>query len=305
MAPPAAFENPTGQRAITVPAPAKLNLYLHVTGRRADGYHLLDSLVAFAGIHDVVNVSPADALSLAVEGPFTAALPAAGDNLALKAARALRQAAGVAAGARIRLEKWLPVASGIGGGSSDAAAVLGALARLWSLDANAVDLDNIALALGADVPACLKGYAAFVGGIGEEIVRAPALPPAWLVLVNPGRALATAAVFAARQGEFGRPGRFDESPATARMLAELLASRGNALTAAAVGLAPEIAAVLAALEAAEDVLIARMSGSGATCFGLFAEAGGAASAAALIGRDHPGWWVRATPLITDARALAP
>ncbi|MBI1985546.1 MAG: 4-(cytidine 5'-diphospho)-2-C-methyl-D-erythritol kinase [Rhodospirillales bacterium] len=305
MAAPAAPRIGPDQDPITLPAPAKLNLYLHVTGRRADGYHLLDSLVAFAGVHDAIEVSPADDLSLAVEGPFAAALPAADDNLVLKATRALRAAAGVSAGARIRLEKWLPVASGIGGGSADAAAVLGALMRLWSLDAKAVDLDQLALGLGADVPVCLKGYAAFVGGVGEEITRAPALPPAWLVLVNPGTALKTAAVFKARRGEFGAPARFDESPATAKVLAELLATRQNQLTAAAVGLAPEIGVALAALAAADGVLLARMSGSGATCFGLFAEAGLAAAAAALIGRDHPGWWVRATPLIADVRALAP
>ena len=305
MAEPAAPGIGPDQDPITVPAPAKLNLYLHVTGQRADGYHLLDSLVAFAGVHDAIEVAPAAELSLAVEGPFAAALPAADDNLVLKAARALREAAGVSAGARIRLEKWLPVASGIGGGSADAAAVLGALAKLWSLDAKAADLDTLALGLGADVPVCLKGYAAFVGGIGEQVSRAPALPPAWLVLVNPGTALKTAAVFKARQGEFGAPARFDESPATARVLAELLATRENDLTAAAVGLAPEIGAALAALDGADGALLSRMSGSGATCFGLFAEAGLAAGAAALIGRDHPGWWVRATPLIADVKALAP
>jgi len=305
MAAPAAPEARPGRDAIAQPAPAKLNLYLHVTGRRPDGYHLLDSLIAFAGVCDVVEAAPADDLSLAVVGPFAAALPAADENLALKAARALKQAAGVEAGARIRLDKRLPVAAGIGGGSADAAATLGALVRLWGVDTRAVDLGAVALSLGADVPACAKGYAAFVGGIGEQIARAPALPAAWLVLVNPGTALKTAAVFEARGGEFGRPARFDESPATARVLAELLRTRDNQLTQAAVGLLPEIGEALAAIAAADGVLLARMSGSGATCFGLFAEAGQAAGAAALIGRDRPGWWVRATPLIADAGALTP
>lgn len=305
MVAPAAPEGQPRPDPITLPAPAKLNLYLHVTGKRPDGYHLLDSLVAFAGVHDVVEVAPADELSLVAEGPFANALPAADDNLVLKAAVALKQAAGVAGGARIRLEKSLPVASGIGGGSSDAAAALAGLARLWDIDAGAVDMPALGLSLGADVPVCLKGYAAFVGGIGADIVRAPALPPAWLVLANPGKAVATAEVFRTRQGDFGGSGRFDESPATARVLAELLASRGNDLTEAAVALEPEIGAVLAALEAAAGVLLARMSGSGATCFGLFAEAGAAAAAGALIGRDHPGWWVRATPLIAEVKALVP
>lgn len=305
MAGPAAPEDRPGGDTVTVPAPAKLNLYLHVTGRRDDGYHLLDSLIAFAGVHDVVSVSPADGLALDVAGPFAAALPATDDNLVLGAARALQDAAGVTDGARIRLQKFLPVASGIGGGSADAAATLAALSRLWGVDPKAAGLDAVALALGADVPVCVKGYAAFVGGIGEDIVRAPALPAAWLVLVNPGKALSTAEVFGARQGGFGASARFDDSPATAQVLAEILATRGNELTEAAVGLAPAIGDALTALEAADGALLARMSGAGATCFGLFAEAGAAAGAAALIGRDHGDWWVRATPLIADAAALKP
>ncbi len=305
MSGPAAPGNRPAGGAVVRPAPAKINLYLHVVGRRDDGYHLLDSLIAFAGVHDVVKVAPADELALDVTGPFAPALPAADDNLVLRAARALRDAAGVKAGARIKLEKLLPVASGIGGGSSDAAAVLAALARLWAIDAAAVDVAALALGLGADVPVCVKGYAAFVGGIGEDIARAPALPPAWLVLVNPGTALSTTAVFKARTGGFGGAGRFDESPATAAVLAEILRTRGNDLTEAAVGLAPAVGEALAALDSSKGALLARMSGSGATCFGLFAEAGAAAAAAALIGRDHPGWWVRATPLIADVGALAP
>jgi 4-diphosphocytidyl-2-C-methyl-D-erythritol kinase len=295
-------EAPVGA-AISLPAPAKLNLYLHVTGKCTDGYHLLDSLVAFAGIYDTVDISPADRLSLVVDGPFAEGLPATDDNLVLKAARRLARAAGVSAGAAIRLDKRLPVASGIGGGSADAAATLIGLARLWNVDAGRVGLDGLALELGADVPVCLKGYAAFVGGIGEDIRRAPALPPAWLVLVNPGERLETRAVFQARRGEFSGSGRFDESPATAAVLAGMLASSRNDLTEAALGLAPVVGEALAALDASAGVLLARMSGSGATCFGLYAEAGQALAAQALIGRDHPRWWVLATPLIADVRAL--
>ena len=289
--------------ALNVPAAAKINLYLHITGQRPDGYHFLDSLVAFAGVHDTVTLSPAPDLTLSLEldGPYAGDLPEVGGNLALQAAEWLRQAAGCDAGAAIRLEKKLPVASGIGGGSADAAAVLGGMVRLWGLDAAEINLPDIALDLGADVPVSLFGEAAFVGGIGEEIVRAPALPPAWLVLVNPGVALSTPAVFEARDGLFSKPGRFDDSPATAAVLAEFLARTGNDLTAAAIGIEPVIGDVLKALEAAEEVLLARMSGSGATCFGLFAETAAAARAAAEISRAQPGWWVRATPLLADAR----
>ncbi len=289
--------------ALSSPAPAKINLYLHVTGKRPDGFHELDSLVAFAGINDVVEVSPADELSLTVDGPFAEGLTAGSDNLALKAAEKLRETAGIGTGAAIRLEKRLPVASGIGGGSADAAAALNGLMALWQIDPASLDLGGVAMDLGADVPVCLHGRAAFVGGIGDEIERAPALPPAWLVLVNPGQPLSTSEVFGEHQGDFSGPGRFDESPATTDVLAGFLADRGNDLTEAAERLLPAVTQVLKSLEAEEDCLLARMSGSGATCFGLFADAGGAARAAAELGQQQTEWWVRAAPLLDDTRSL--
>ncbi len=290
---------------LSIPAPAKINLYLHVTGNRPDGYHLLDSLIAFAGIHDRVSVAPADGLSLTIEGPYGDDLKGKEtDNLVLKAARHLGAAAGTEAGADIRLDKRLPVASGIGGGSADAAAALTGLSELWGVDgAGGPDLEKLALDLGADVPVCLFGSAAFIGGIGEEIARSPALPPAWLVLVHPGVALSTPEVFAAREGEFSEPARFDNAPESAQALADILAGRGNDLTAAAISLRPAIGDVLKALEAADECLLARMSGSGATCFGLFDDAGGAARAAAVMSQNRPEWWVRAAPLLDDTRTL--
>ena len=294
----------------SIPAPAKINLYLHVTGKRADGYHLLDSLIAFAGVHDLVSVAQADGVSLAVEGPYGDDLKRTqADNLVLKAARGLAEAAGTEAGADIRLEKRLPVASGVGGGSADAAATLTGLSRLWGVGGTdggtdgGPNLEKLALELGADVPVCLFGRAAFIGGIGEEITPSPPLPPAWLVLVNPGAALPTAGVFAARDGEFSGPARFDATPESAHALADILTGRGNDLTAAAIGLMPVIDDVLKALESADECLLARMSGSGATCFGLFDDAGGAARAAAVISQGHPEWWVRAAPLLDDTRTL--
>lgn len=288
---------------MSVPAPAKVNLYLHVTDQRDDGYHELDSLVVFAGINDVIEISPADGLRLSFDGPFGGDLPPGPENLALKAARRLGEAAGITKGAAIGLEKRLPVASGIGGGSADAAAVLNGLMAFWQVDPESVDLYGLALDLGADVPVCLYGLSAFVGGVGEEIRRAPAMPPAWLVLVNPGVALSTQAVFDARQGGFTGDGRFEESPATANVLAEILAGRKNDLTEGAVRLQPPIADALGALEAAEECLLARMSGSGATCFGLFEDAGSAARAASVLSQSQPGWWVRAAPLLDDTRSL--
>ena len=294
--------------ALRVPAAAKINLYLHVTGLRDDGYHTLDSLVAFAGIHDTLTLTPAPDLSLTVNGPFANGLGAGEDNLVMIAADRLRRAANIDAGCAIQLEKNLPVAAGIGGGSADAAAVLGGLVQLWNLDGAAIDLNDIGLSLGADVPVCLFGQAAYVGGIGEKVARAPKLPAAWLVLINPGVAVSTPAVFKARQeinmGQGSGTGRFEESPATAKVLAETLSTRDNDLGDAAIGLQPVIGEVLQSLERSEQVLLARMSGSGATCFGLYGEAGGAARAAAELSQQHPEWWVRATPLLANAKTLA-
>ena len=280
-------------------APAKVNLALHVCGRRADGYHLLDSLVVFADMGDVVRAEPAEALTLDVTGPFGAALAGEADNLVLRAARALAAAAGVAAQARITLEKHLPVASGIGGGSADAAAALRVLARLWNVPAANADL---ALRLGADVPVCLAGKAARMGGIGEVLAPAPVLPTCGLLLVNPGVAVATPAVFKARTGAFSPPLDLPGAWADAAAMAADLARLGNDLEAPAVALAPAIGAVLAALRALPGVLLARMSGSGATCFALFASAGEAATAAARVARA--GWWCWGGALRTEAASAA-
>jgi len=280
--------------ALTETAPAKINLYLHVVGRRADGYHRIDSLIVFADVGDRLTVAPAAALSLEVTGPFAAALEgeAVEDNLVLRAARLLQRAGDVRDGAAIRLEKRLPVAAGLGGGSADAAAALRALARLWRLRPASGDLMGIACALGADVPVCLESRPAFVAGIGEAIAPAPPLPAFHLALVNPGVRLATAAVFAAREGPFSAPARFAESPADAAAFAALLEERRNDLEEPARALAPQAAAPGPALAATRGCLLARMSGSGATWFGLFAEAAEAEAAARALARDW-GWWAAA------------
>lgn len=287
---------------VVVNAPAKINLYLHVVGRRSDGYHLLDSLVVFAGIGDTIAAAPAATLSLGIDGPFADGLGGGEDNLVIRAARALATATGRPAAAQLRLTKRLPVASGIGGGSADAAATLHALARLWRLDLDTKALAAIGLALGADVPVCVHGRSAFFAGIGECVTPAPPLPPAWLVLANPGIALPTPQVFKARSGGFSEAGRFAAAPASAAELALVLATRGNDLSAAAVCLAPVIGAVLAALKAVPGALLARMSGSGATCFALFADAPAAQAAAAALRARHPDWWVVAAPLLANAPA---
>ena len=276
-------------RAVRVTAPAKLNLTLHVVGRRPDGYHLLDSLVAFADIADVVEARPAERLSLEVTGPFASAIE--GENLVLRAAQLL----GEGRGAALLLEKNLPVASGIGGGSSDAAAALLALARLWGVPIP----PSLPGRLGADVPACLARAPAWLGGIGERLDPAPPLPAAGLVLVNPLVKLPTPEVFKARRGPFSAPSRFEEAPADAARLAQLVAERRNDLAEAAIDLVPAIAEVLRALNGA---LVARMSGSGATCFGLYADEDAARAAAARI--ERPGWWVAAGRLATPPAVAA-
>ncbi len=280
--------------AVAAFAPAKINLYLHVTGRRDDGYHLLDSLVAFLDIGDRLRVEPAASMSLVVDGPEAADLAAIGDdNLVLRAARLLADRAGVTGGAALHLEKHLPMAAGIGGGSSDAATALLALKRLWRVSLEDEALCALGARLGADVPACLYRRAVWVGGIGERLEPAEPLPEAGILLVNPRRALPTAAVFAARRGPFGHAGRFAPTSRNASALAHALMPCRNDLTEAAVGLVPEIAAVLAWLMGLPGSLLARMSGSGATCFALFADRAAAEKARAVVAAAEPRWWCAA------------
>ena len=281
---------------LRIEAPAKINLFLHITGRRDDGYHELESLVAFAEIHDRVDVGPADRLVLEIDGPFAAGLDTGAGNLVGKAARALAAKAGVAPHARIRLCKSLPVAAGIGGGSADAAAALKVLSALWDVALARDELAALALGLGADVPVCLAARPSIVRGIGERIVPAPALPAAPVLLVNPMAPLATARVFAARAGPFSTPGAFDAPAAGVPALAAALRGTRNDLAAGARRLRPEIDAVLDAIEASPSCLLARLSGSGPTCFGLFPTADAANDAAARIAAARPGWWVRSTRL---------
>lgn len=258
-----------------------------MTGRRDDGYHLLDSLAVFGPAADALHAAPAAALSLAVEGPFGAALSDEPDNLVLRAARTLAEAAGVQPGAALRLVKRLPVASGIGGGSADAAAALRLLNRLWGAGFGAERLSLLSAGLGADVPVCVRSRPARMGGVGGDLSPAPVLPACGLLLANPGVALATPSVFRARSGEYSAPAelpdRWDDAAAMARDLGRLR----NDLEPAAVALCPLVGEVLEALRTLPGCLLARMSGSGATCFGLFADAAAAQRAAELLPSE---WW---------------
>jgi len=285
---------------ITLPAPAKINLSLHVCGKRADGYHLLDSLVCFAGVGDFVTATRANDFSLSITGPFGNELTADDDNLVLKAARFLNGQGSGRNGAALALDKRLPVASGIGGGSSDAAAAIRACAILWNMDTTQLSRDAVAR-LGADVPVCLARKPTRMMGIGERLEDVPALPSAWLVLVNPMQPLSTKTVFAALGGRHsgdapGLPPRFPD----VRALAEYLKTCINDLAAPATEALPVIGDILTALTATPNCLLARLSGSGPTCFGLFPDAAAAKTAAAAVAEHRPDWWAVAAPLLSDA-----
>lgn len=267
-------------------APAKVNLTLHLRGRRDDGYHLLDSLVVFPQVGDHLAAQPGERTELNITGPFAAGLETGNDNLVLRAARLLSEQTRPGANALMTLEKALPIASGIGGGSSDAAAALRILSRLWNVEIPA----DLALSLGADVPVCLAAPdPQRMQGIGEHVTPAPSLPDFWMVLVNPGVAVPTGAVF--RAVEDVNPPPPPEMPdhfSDFRAFAGWLQSQRNDLQAPAISVAPAVSDVLAALS---DAPFHRMSGSGATCFALFETQAQAQSCRDHIAAAEPGWWV--------------
>lgn len=271
-------------------ASAKINLFLHVGDRRADGFHSLQSLAVFTALGDELVMDTALGLSLAVQGPFATGLDAEADNLVLRAARALGQS-----GAKLTLTKNLPVASGIGGGSADAAAALRGLSRLWGLGKDDAALLEAGAALGSDIPACVVSAACFMEGRGELLRRAESMPCLPILLVNPGVAVPTRDVFAAldtRSGvEMALPrGRFSD---TADLLRFLETTR-NDLEAPARRIQPVIGEVLAAMNDLAGALLVRMSGSGATCFGIFADEDCCRRAAESLRQSHPRWWVAPT-----------
>ena len=291
---------------VVIGAPAKVNLTLHVLGRRADGYHDLDSLVAFATLHDVITVAPAEDWSLTVEGPFKDALKVEigeNQNLVLRAGRILAEHLGRRDGAAIGLRKFIPITAGLGGGSADAAATLLALCRLWHAEVPLPVLAELGLRLGADLPVCLCSRTAYMAGIGERLQAAPEVPPLGIVLVNPGVALPTASVFRNWQGRAAAVTRPAYQPADAPSLIAALRAGRNDLSAPAIALAPVIGEVITQIESAPGLLLSRLSGSGPTCFGLFADSHGAQTAAASIVAARPDWWVRAARLIRGREEL--
>ena len=280
---------------MTETAYAKVNLALHVRARRADGYHDLESLFVFARDGDVLTgrATADGAISLVLEGPFGSTLDAGEGNLVVRAARALRDYLGQSQGAALTLSKHLPVASGIGGGSADAAAALRLLTRLWGVRLADGEMERIALELGSDVPACLASVTQMVRGRGEVLeprdVAGLAGKP--MLLVNPGVALSTALVF---QGWDRR----DLGPLTAANLDMIIAHGRNDLERSAIAVAPVIADTLERLGCSTGVRVARMSGSGATCFALYDRMADRNAAAEKLRAERPDWWVLETEIRT-------
>ncbi len=281
-------------------APAKVNLTLRVLARRADGYHEIESLVTFADVGDGLRFSRGGDLTLTVRGPSAAAAGEGNDNLVHKAARALAARRPAIALGAFDLDKRLPVAAGLGGGSSDAAAALRLIAKANAIAPDDPDLHAAARATGADVPVCLDPRPRIMRGIGEILSAPLKLPSLPAVLVNPGVALPTKAVFAAWTPAAAPPVALDVAAIAkltrASELVRLLAAQANDLEAPAISLQPVVAEVLTALRALAGCGLARMSGSGATCFGLFSTTDEAAAAERFLSDKQPGWWVKATTL---------
>ena len=290
---------------ITEIAKAKLNLTLQVLGRRSDGYHHLVSLVAFADVGDEITIDPAAPFSIETDGPFASRID--GENLIAKTCRLVSEAGKFGPMGRIRLTKNLPVAAGLGGGSADAAAVLRALARSMPGLGSRIDLQAIARKLGADVTVCLGQRPALMWGTGEHVANLSLLPDFWVVLANPGVPLSTADVFGALGARFlDQPVHAPALPGSFASLDDLLGkmrAEGNDLQATGLRLCPAIGTVLAALSAQRHCLLASQSGSGPTCFGVFAREHDARAASLAIQTAHPAWWVRPASIDAAARSL--
>jgi len=283
---------------VTETAPAKINLYLHVGPVRGDGLHDLASLFVFTEDGDDVVAASGDDLTLEIAGPFAGALAGddVADNLVMRAAKALQARAGVSQGARLQLVKNLPVAAGIGGGSADAAAALRALVKMWDVAIDDADLNALAFELGADVPACLDGAPVFVEGAGEKLSPAPSLPPAYILLINPGIDMPTGPVFRKfdEGGDVPPPSHPEVFGGSGSDYAALIEASRNDLEPAACVIAPAIGDLLIRMRAQEGVVAARMSGSGATCFALFHDADAAAAARKEF--QATGFWTMVSPL---------
>ncbi|MBN8542870.1 MAG: 4-(cytidine 5'-diphospho)-2-C-methyl-D-erythritol kinase [Alphaproteobacteria bacterium] len=279
---------------LTTHAPAKLNLYLHIQGKRADGYHLLESLVVFTEFGDVLTAEQADALTLSIHGEFADASGNTADNLVLRAAQALQSACHISQGAKLTLTKNIPVGAGLGGGSADAAAALKLLCKLWAVIPSREQLQTIAVALGADVAMCLESKPLIARGVGDEVALLnESLAPLPMVLVYPRIHLATPEVYGRYQHEYT-----PASPSISRAnFLDDLRPTHNQLQRAAISLVPEVAEVLLVVAGYPQVEISRMCGSGSSCFAITHDMASAERMAKDIERRYPNWWVKVTRTI--------
>lgn len=283
--------------ALTLVAAAKINLSLHITGRRPNGYHDLESLIGFTDIADVLTFTPADNIHLSISGPESDAIECDARNLVVQAARLVQSHLGTSSGVDITLEKNIPVAAGLGGGSADAAATVSGCLALWGKpDSPPISDDVLAQELGADVPVCRYGRAAIMSGIGEHITPALNWPSAWLVLANPRVSLSTADVFRTFDGPLEPEGDNEFAGRDYPAFLDFLNGKKNSLNAPATALASSLVNVLDALSALPGCDLARMSGSGATCFGLFETREAAEKARESLSNKHPNWWIRSSAL---------
>lgn len=283
-------------QVLSAAAYAKVNLYLHVTGKHQNGYHLLDSLVVFANVGDVIEVAPANELKITVTGEYASYVSA--DNSVKKAADGLRKHFDIHTGAHITLHKNLPVGAGIGGGSADAAATIKLLLRLWKINASPKELLAIALLVGADVPACLQSTSLYMNGIGEITEAAPRIPGLHLLIVSNGKQLLTKDVFANfKTAIFTPPAKHLKNFLLPNDVIDYLQDTRNDLQGVAIEMMPEIVDVLKALGQDQNCLLSRMSGSGSACFGLFAKRKYAEDAATKLGQQYPSWWIRAAAIL--------
>jgi len=282
---------------ISIHAPAKINLYLNVIDRRFDGYHEIDSLVGFTAHGDLIQAKQHDKLYFQINGPFGSSLQVNDDNLIVRAARALVKETSYAGGAHITLKKNLPVASGVGGGSADAAATLKALNLLWKTGLADEELVALGLKLGADIPVCILSKTARMSGIGERVSKVENLPSLGVLLINPRIPISTFKVFQMHRGNFSSKTKL-QSIGDTEALYEFLASQKNDLQDLAIQITPEIGEVLDTLSAEPDCRLVRLSGSGATCFGLFDNETSAKASGRSISKNYPNWWVQPTHFIS-------
>lgn len=288
---------------ISESAPAKVNLYLHILGRRSDGYHVLDSLIVFVDFGDHVTLIARAPYTLSISGPFARTLleERKSDNLVWRAATAFAERVGRTLDTSIHLQKLLPIAAGLGGGTTDATACLRALARLWNIDPSHTVLKEVAQTIGCDGAVCLYPRPWFIGGVGESLFPAPSLPPCSLVLINPRIPLSTTEIFQNFKGPFSLPGRFQVAPKNLHDFVTLLSQRHNDLTTTAIQKLPLISEILSVLKMTPGCHLARISGSGATCFGLYESPYQAQKAADSIQQQHPQWWVQYVTLTENKK----